>query len=188
MSDAQGPLRIELIDRALAEARLVEDKEARLRLLRSVADRWLELGLADRAAAILRQGRAIIASLPRDQVSFAAEEFAEVLAVIDLRTARTIFERKDPKNASPIDPWTIQRHHGEAAVRLAAIDPAEAEQLVPQVVPNGRDRDLDDYVLRICQRMARADLPRRGGSSSASMNAPGSTSSPCPSSRPRAWP
>ena len=81
---------------------------------------------------VLRQGRAIIATLPRDRFSFAAEEFAEVLAVIDLRTAKTILERKDPRNASPADPGTIHRHHAEAAVRLAAIDPAEAERLVPQ--------------------------------------------------------
>ncbi len=158
LSEAQGKRRPELLDRALAEASHVEDKDRRLRLLRSVADRWLELGLVDRATPILRQGRAIIASLPRDRFSFAAEDFAEVLAVIDLRTAKTILERKDPKNASRIDPRTVQRHHGEAAVRLAAIDPAEAEQLVPQVVPNFWDRE--DYLLRICQRMARADLPR----------------------------
>jgi hypothetical protein len=158
LSEAQGSRRIELLDRALAEASHVEEKEARLPLLRSVADRWLELGLVDRATPILRQGRAIIASLPRDRSSFAAEDFAEVLAVIDLRTAKTIFERKDPKNVSPTDPGTIQRHHGEAAVRIAAIDPAEAERLVPQVVPNFWNRD--DYLLRICQRMARADLSR----------------------------
>ena len=101
MTDAQGQRRPELIDRALAEAGRIEEKESRLNLLRQVADRWLELGLVDRATPILRQGRAIIASLPRDQVSIAAEEFAEVLAVIDLRTAKTILERKDPKDASP---------------------------------------------------------------------------------------
>jgi hypothetical protein len=160
LSDAQSPRRIALVDRALAEARLVEDREARLHLLRGVADRWLELGLIDRAAAVLRQGRAIIVSLRGEEFSFAAEDFGEVLVVIDLRTARTLLDRKDPKNASPIDPGTIQRHHGEAAVRLAAIDPAEAEQLVPKVVPNFWDGARDDYVLRICQRMARADLPR----------------------------
>src|SRR5262249_23249245 len=43
-TDAQGNRRIELIDRALAEARRVEEKESRLLLLRQVADRWLELG------------------------------------------------------------------------------------------------------------------------------------------------
>ncbi len=160
LTDAQDKRRLELIDRAEHEARRVEEKESRLSLLRQVADRWLELGLVDRATPILRQGRAIIASLPRDRFSFAAEEFAEVLAVIDLRTAMTIFERKDPKNVSPTNAATIERHHGEAAVRLAAIDPAEAERLVPKVLPNFWGADRDDYVLRICQRMARADLPR----------------------------
>ncbi len=159
-TDAQGRRRHELIDRALAEVRRVDEKESRLRLLRQVADRWLELGLVDRATPVLRQGRAIIASLPRDRFSFAAEEFAEVLAVIDLRTAKTILERKDPKNASPTDPGTIQRHHAEAAVRLAAIDPAEAEQLVPQEPSNFWDWARYDDVPRICQRMARVDLPR----------------------------
>ncbi len=54
------------------------------------------------------------------------------------------------------------RHHrGQVAVRLAAIKPAEAEQLVPQVVPNSWDGARDDYVLRICAadgagRLARA--------------------------------
>jgi hypothetical protein len=158
LSEAQGPRQPELLDRALAEANHVEGKEPRLRLLRSLADRWLELGLVDRATPILRQGRAIIASLPRDQYSIAAEDFGEVLAVIDLRTAKTLFERKDPKSANRIDPVTFQRHRGEAAVRLAAIDPAEAEQLVPPVMPNFWTRD--DYLFRISQRMARADLPR----------------------------
>ncbi len=158
LTDAQGKRRLELIDRALAEVLRVEDKKSRLGLLRQVADRWLELGLVDRATPILRQGRAIIASLPRDELPFAVEQFAEVLAVIDLRTAKMFFERKYLKNASPNDLGMIEGHHGEAAVRLAAIDPAEAEQLVPRVVPNFWDRD--DYLLRICQRMARADLPR----------------------------
>jgi hypothetical protein len=160
LTDAQGQRRLELIDRALVEARRVDDEESKLRLLRQVADQWLELGLIDRATPILREGRAIIASLPRDQFSFAAEEFAEVLVVIDLRTAKTLFERKERKNASPADAGTIERHHGEAAIRLAAIDPAEAEQLVPKVVTNFWDQLRDDYVLRICQRMASADLPR----------------------------
>ena len=160
LTDAQGKRRLDLIDRALAETQRVEDKEPRLSLLQQVADRWLELGLVDRATPVLRQGRAIIASLPRDRVSIAAEDFAESLAVIDLRTAKMIFERKYPNNGSPIDPGMIQHHHGAAAVRLAAIDPSEAERLVPEVLSNFGDAARDDYVLRICQRMARADLPR----------------------------
>jgi hypothetical protein len=160
LPDAQGQRRIEWISRALAEAQHVDNKEVRLRLLHSVADRWLELGLVDRAAPVLREGRAVIASLPRDQFSFAAEEFGEALAVIDLRTARTLLERKNAKNVSPIDPGTIQQHYGAVAVRLAAIDPAEAERLVPQVVPNAWFGDRDEAILRISERMARVDLPR----------------------------
>ena len=187
LTDAQAKRRLELIDRVLAEAGRVDDKESRLRLLRHVADRWLQLGLVDRATPILREGRSIIASLPRDQFSFDAENFAEVLAVIDRRTAKTLFERKDPQNASPTDPGTIQRHRGEAAIRLAAIDPAEAEQLVPQVVANFWGAARDDFVLRICQRMARADLPRRGGSSSGSIDPPDRIRVPGPSCSPRVW-
>ncbi len=159
-ADAQADLRLKMIDRALAEARLDENPESRLQVLGQIADRWLEMGLVDRDRPILRQGRAIIAKLPRDQYSFAAEEFADVLAVIDLRTATTIFERKYAKNVSPVDPATLQRHHGEAAVRLAAIDPEEAERLVPQMVPNFWDGARDGYLLRIAQQMAKVDLPR----------------------------
>ena len=78
-----------------------------------------------------------------------------MLAVIDLAAARAIFERKGLTNVSPTDPATINRHLGEAAVRLAAIDPAEAERLVPAVVPNFSDDARAEYVLRICRRMAR---------------------------------
>ncbi len=63
-------------------------------------------------------------------------------------------------NVSPTDPATLNRHLGEAAVRLAAINPAEAERLVPGVVPNFWDDSRAEYVLRICRRMARVDLPR----------------------------
>ncbi len=159
-TDAQEKLRRDLIERAEAEARHVQVAEMRLMLLRQVADHWLELGDVDRARPVLRLGRATIASMPRDQFSFAAEEFAEVLAVIDLRTATTILARKDPKQSSPIDPDTLQSHRGEAAVRLAAIDPAEAERFVPRVAPKRWDFTHDELILRICQRMAPVDLPR----------------------------
>ncbi len=159
-ADAQGRPRPELIDRALAEARRVESQPLRLRLLRKVADRYLELGLVDRATPVLRLGRSVIASLPKDHFFFEAEEFARALAVIDRRTAMTILERKGRRNVSPIDPRTLQCHHGEVAVRLAALDPAEAERLVPRAVPNLSDVERDAYILRICQRMAPVDLPR----------------------------
>ncbi len=143
----------------MAEARRVEDKANRLRIVGHVADRWLELDDFDRATPILREGQAIAASLPRDQYVPGLEEFAEVQAVIDLPAARAIFERKGMTNVSPTDPASIQRHLGEAAVRLAAIDPPEAERLVPAWCPTSTTTRAS-YVLRICRRMARVDLPR----------------------------
>jgi hypothetical protein len=158
--DSDRAHRIELIDRALAEARRVDDKDVRLSILGHVADRWLELDLPDRAKEVLHEGRRIVASLPRNQYFSGMEEFADSLAAFDLATARLIFERKGRTNVSPTDPATLNRHLGEAAVRLAAIDPAQAERLVPAVTPNFWNDARADYVLRICQRMARADVPR----------------------------
>ena len=160
MTDSGNARRNELLDRALAEARRIDDQETKLQILGHVADRWLDFDALDRATPILHEGQAIMATMPPDKYSFALEEFAEVLAVIDLATARSIFERKGRTNVSPTDPATINRHLGEVAVRLAAIDPAGAERLVPGVVPNFWDESRTDYVLRICRRMARADLAR----------------------------
>ena len=160
MPEAERPRQVELIDRALAEARRVEDPEARLNLLGRIADRWLEWGDVGRATPILREGQAIVASMPKDRFSFAAEEFAEVLAVIDFPAARDLFQRKGRTNVSPAEAATIDRHLGAAAVRLSAIDPAEAERLMSHVLPNPRDDSRMDEVLRICRKMARADLPR----------------------------
>ncbi len=158
MTAANRERRNEMIDRALAEARRVENRETRLGILGQIADRWLDAGVVDRAKTIIREGQELIASLPRDRYSYVVEEFGDILATIDLPAARAIFERKGVTNTGPTDPATLNRHLGEAAVRLAAIDPATAEQLTPGVVPNFFD--VGDYVIRICRRMARADLPR----------------------------
>jgi hypothetical protein len=150
--------RIEWIDRALAEARRVEARDSRLGLLGQVADRWLDLGLIDRARPILREGRSIIASMPEDQYSATAEPFAEVLAAIDLPTARPILAMKVMTNVGGDIADMVKAHLAGAAIRLAATDPAEAERLVAIAFPNFSGGSPD--VLQICRRMARADLPR----------------------------
>lgn len=157
--------RIELIDRALAEARRVVDstfagKVVRLGILGHVADHWLDLDLPDRAMPVLHEGRRIVATLPRDRHISDLEEFAESLAAFDLATARLIFERRGQTNANAIAPQQLNRNRAEAAIRLAAIDPAEAERLVHAVTPESWDPQRPQYLLRICQRMARSDLAR----------------------------
>ena len=82
------------MERPLAETRRVEDKEARLSFLGKIAGRWLDLGQLDRARPLLREGRSILATMPPDRYSPAAEPFAQVLAAIDLPTARPILERR----------------------------------------------------------------------------------------------
>jgi hypothetical protein len=160
MPESDRARRVDLIDRALAVARRVINNEAKLQLLGHIADGWLDLDAVDRAIPVIREGQSILATMPKDPYFSGVEEFADVLAVVDLASARSIIERKGRKNVSPTDPATIQRHLGEAAVRLAAINPAEAERLVPDIMPNLWAYDRDQYVFRICRRMSRADLPR----------------------------
>ena len=176
---ARGRLRA--VDRALAEARRVDDKETRLSSLGQVADRWLDLGRSTARSRSSARGRRSWRTLPQDRYSFAAEDFAEVLAVIDLPPARAIFERKGPTNVRRPTPSSSNDSSREAAVRLAAIDPAEAERSLSGPAPNFRNRM--SYLLRICRRMARADLPRAGRSSTRS-TVPRPRSSPAEHSSP----
>ena len=146
------------LGRALLDARRSVAPDTKIRLLGQIADRWLDLGAPDRATPILREGQAVVATLPGASYSHESEEFADVLAAIDLPAARDLFERKGKTNVSPIDEGSIRRHEAEAACRLAAIDPAGAERLLPPPSPALYQRD--GYVLRVARRMAKADPAR----------------------------
>ena len=130
---------------------------------RPVADRWLAIDDLDRATPIIREGRAILDTVLKDRYFDDLEEFAEVLAVIDVAAARAICERDEWKNVIIGRAERINPHLTEAAIRLAAINPAEAERLVPPPPPQFQYNTRDEAVLRICRRMARADLPRAAG-------------------------
>jgi hypothetical protein len=149
----------EFLVRAFAEARRVPFAESKLPLFRAIADHWLGAGDLARATPILREGQGVIAEIPKNDYVYQAEEFAEVLAAIDLPAARAIFERKGKTSTSPPDKATIDRHLAEAAVRMAAFDPVEAERLATDLVgTNIGDREWARY--RIARRMARVDLTR----------------------------
>jgi hypothetical protein len=155
--DSDRARRIELMD----AARRVDDKDTRLRILGHVANRWLDLGLPDRAKPILQEGRAIMDTLPRDQYFFGLEEFGEALAVFDLATARSIFERRNRIDLRlPPVSGSTERQLAEAAVRLAAIDPAGAERLLPNRVPDG---DRAPYVLGLPEDGPGGSDPRPQG-------------------------
>ena len=99
-----------------------------------------------------------MAAWPKDHWFFEVEEFAEVLAVIDLPAAIALFERRGWTNVSPTDAATINRHKGQAAVRLAGIDPAAAERLIAP--PSASFYERPGVVLKVARKMANADLAR----------------------------
>ena len=151
-------LRETLLERALVATRQTKIAGVKIRLLGQLADRWLELGSLERARPILLEGQAITAAWPKDKWLKEAEEFAEVLAVIDLPAALAIFERQGRTNVSPIDPASLNRYKGYAAIRLASIDPAQAESLIAPSSVNFHERP--EIVLRVVRKMAIADLAR----------------------------
>jgi hypothetical protein len=146
------------LERALADARQAVGDEGKIRLLGQVADRWLEAGAFERARPILREGQELVAARPRGIWSFEAEEFAEVLAAIDLPAALALFERRGMTNVSATDAPTLNRHKAQAAVRLARIDPAGAERLIAATSPF--DAQEGRLTLRAARAMATVDLAR----------------------------
>ncbi|WP_435016306.1 MSCRAMM family protein [Tundrisphaera sp. TA3] len=156
-SDAR---RREFLDRALAEARRADAGGAKAELLGQIADRWLDLGDVARATPVLRDGQAAIAATPGNRFSYQDETFAEVLAAVDLPAARAIFERKGQPNVSPPSKDEVRRHLGKALTRIAAVDPAEAERLLPEASGGPNLDDHDDLTFRVAVAMGRADPER----------------------------
>jgi len=144
--------REDLLDRALADARKTVRADVKIRLLGQIADRWLELGSIERARPILIEGQGILAAWPQNSSFLGAEEFANVLAVIDLPAAMALFERRST------DAGTLNRNKEHAAVRLAAMDPAAAERLIAP--PSANDFERQGVVLKAARKMANVDLAR----------------------------
>jgi hypothetical protein len=147
-----------LLERALADAHRVVQADVKVGLLSQIADRWLELGSIERARPIVVEGQAILTNWPKDNWFFGAEGFATTLAIIDLPAAMAIFERRGWTNVSRPDANTIVSHNAQVAIRLAGIDPAEAERLLAP--PSGGFFGRDWIVLKVARKMARVDLPR----------------------------
>jgi hypothetical protein len=146
------------LERAHADAEQAVSNPVKLRLLGVIADRWLELGSLEHARPILLQGREIVTAWPKNEWFFEAEEFANVLAVIDLPAAIALFERRGRTNVSQADAASVNRHKGEAAIRLAGIDPATAEGLIAPPSVNFHERPR--VVLTVARKMANVDLTR----------------------------
>jgi hypothetical protein len=149
--------RLALLDEALKHSRAVEANDHRVLQLAAVARRLWALGEKERATKLLREGEAIARELPTAAwAGYARGAFAEDLALVDLPAALGLM--KDLK-----DPMEYARHHGNLAHKLAGINPAEAERILGLVAKPGEVQQTfqrDQYAVRVCYRMAPADLPR----------------------------
>jgi hypothetical protein len=143
---------LEVLDRALLNARAAKEPDGiKLLLMGQVAERFLDLGQAERGRAILREGEALAKSLPRAGfVGYARGAFAEELVQVDVEAALAI--TKDLADGREFD-----RHHGNIAHELADRDPAQSERVLAMV----KDRmQRDHYTVRVVYRMAPLDLAR----------------------------
>ena len=122
-----------------------------LLLMGQVAERFLDLGEAERGRAILREGEAVAKQLPKaGWVGYARGAFAEELVQVDLEAALAL--TKDLADAREFD-----RHHGNIAHELGGRNPAEAERVLGMV----KDAfQREQYTVRVVYRMAPVDLER----------------------------
>ena len=143
---------LEVLDRALLNARAAKEPDGiKLLLMGQVAERFLDLGQAERGRAILREGEAVAKQLPKaGLVGYARGAFAEELVQIDLEAALAL--TKDLADAREFD-----RHHGNIAHELAGRDPAQAERVLAMVKDQSQ---RDHYAVRVVYRMAPLDLAR----------------------------
>ena len=143
---------LEVLDRALLNARAAREPDGtRLLLMGQVAERFLDLGQAERGRTLLREGEVLAKQLPTAGfVGYAKGAFAEELVQIDLDAALGL--TKDLPDASEFD-----GHHGNIAHKLGGRDPAGAERVLA-MVKNQLQRE--EYTVRVVYRMAPLDLAR----------------------------
>jgi hypothetical protein len=145
---------LEILAEALVGARAEKAPEFRAVVLGQVAKRLFLLGEKERATALLREGEKIANGLSSNSFAgYARGSFATDLALIDLPAAVALMKDLKDRNEFP-------RHHGNTAHRIAGTQPAEAVRVLDLIPPpqqnefNQRDR----YAIRVCYRMAQADL------------------------------
>lgn len=147
--------KLEILAEALVAARAEKSPELRAAALGQVAKRVFALGEKDRATALLREGQKIAGGLSTSAFAgYARASFATDLALIDLPAALALM--KDLK-----DRQEFARHHGNTAHRIAATDPAAAVKVLDMIPPPVQNEfsQRDHYAIRVCYRMAQADLP-----------------------------
>jgi len=146
--------KLEILAEALVGARAEKSPEFRAVALGQVAKRLFMLGEKDRATTLLREGEKIANGLSTSAFAgFARASFATDLALIDLPAALALMKDLNDRNE-------FARHHGNTAHRIAGTHPAEAVKVL-DLIPPPRQNEFnqrDQYAIRVCYRMAQADL------------------------------
>jgi hypothetical protein len=146
--------KLAILAEALVGARTEKSPEFRAVSLGQVGKRLFALGEKDRAAALLREGEKIANGLSTSAFAgFARASFATDLAIIDLPAALALM--KDLKDSDE-----FARHHGNTAHRIAGTQVADAVRVLDMIPPPRENQfnQRDHYAIRVCYRMASADL------------------------------
>ena len=145
--------KLALLDRAALQARAGGLSSNKLFQMGEVAERWLELGEAEKARALFAEGRKLVETLP-PQKRTDAGSFLAHLSRVEPAVALALIENVGETR------WR-QRIYGNIAIRLAFEHPAEAEAMLNRI----EESTWRIYgAPRICRRLAAKDLPRAGGS------------------------
>lgn len=151
LPDLDRERRRALLLEALANARQVDAPALRVVELGNVAGAFARHDDPELARRIFAEASPNAEKLGGDDwEAYARGAFAEQLAPLDLKRARELAD-------SITDAREADRHHGNLAHVVAALDPAAAEELFGQV----RERFTGDQIARrVCYRMAPVDLAR----------------------------
>jgi protocatechuate 3,4-dioxygenase beta subunit len=143
---ANAGRRRELLAEALVQAKGVIEPDRRLGLVCNVAEELFDLGDKDAAGKLVKDNLKEIESL---EAGFYRGYLAETVALFDVDKALKLCD-------GATDEFERDRHPGNIAHELAAIDPARAETILKSISSQGLYR----YAPRVAYRMAAEDLPR----------------------------
>jgi len=143
------PQKRRILTDALVIARQIPQPDRRVVVLGNIVERLQDLGDPEAAKEIMEEGLPIARELaPVDWSGYARGRFARSIATIDVNAARELVDAlKEPDDR--------HRHLGNLAHALAGHDPVQAERFLNEIEG---DRYLTPFAVRICYRMAGADL------------------------------
>ena len=155
LPDSERRRKLAALEQAALQARAATRTQDKLFQMGEVAERWYELGEVERARTLFAEGRTLANHLADKSDPFLGL-FAARLSRVDLPGALAIVQGMANKQQA-------DEALGNIAVRIAAENPAEAEQVLRRIDnPLGRIGGI----CRACRSMAAIDPARADGSPS----------------------